>query len=330
MKKIMLSLACMFVLLIDCRLHAMDVGSRRFGELPTTPMTPDDCKNIEHLKDYWRCGDYNYPSNRILAAKALRKGCDQKFKDHTLHQAALFDDYHLAHHALEHGANPNRSSHGGIILFSAISLDIVKLLVAKGALLDARRTKADFTLLHQAACDDHEPSVLEYYIQNAEIPVNLPTKAQETPLHIWAKFNYFVPSNRANLLAKLKLLLNAGVDCERKDIYGQTALNILDEQERHSSSDQHIYRTFKTLISKKMREQQTGNAIPHPAVQEPELNNAPICAICYQLPNPNTTSLLCEHTYCTDCINRWFAHKGKQECPICKRISPLPQGAQYN
>lgn len=356
MKKIMLSLACMLILLIGCRLHAMNsdnerliVGrdSHRFGAVTSASITPEDCDKIEAVKKLsWPGGDPSYPRNRIIAAIVLREACDQKFKDNVLYNAVLHNDYYLAHDALEHGANPNHTNDNDIlfagrhILFTARSIEVVKLLVAKGASLNARlsmagftlwryahRSDSGFTLLHEAACGHyHEPAVLQYYIQNAEIPINFVIHREQTPLHVWAQFNYFMPSTRSNLLAKLKLLLHAGVDCARKDIDGKTALDILNEKARYSSfsSDQHLYRTFKTRISTKMREQQADNAIsqnPQPAAPEREADTK--CAICHEemQSTDQNTELSCGHTYCTSCITQWFETRGMPECPFCKDIT---------
>lgn len=281
MKKIMLSLACMFVLLIDCHLHAMhdpkvlsdserwlldERDSRRFGELPNTAITPEErAKLARFRRGVWPDVDYGYPVNRQIVAKGLREqyeGWDQEFKDDALYQAVRLRDYYLADYALEYGANPNSND----VIFIAQSIDIVKLLIAKGALLDARPYRDNFNLLHITAHDDsYESAVLEYYIQNAKIPINSLTRDQETPLHIFATSNgliYHPYDNIANLLAKLNLLLNAGVDCQRKDIRGQTALDIVNKRAAAFPPNYNdIFDTVKTIISKKMRADAEGCSI---------------------------------------------------------------------
>jgi len=44
---------------------------------------------------------------------------------------------------------------------------------------------------------------------------------------------------------------------------------------------------------------------------EPEL-----CPICYD-PITNKLSISCNHTFCTECIIKWFRH-GNPQCPVCR------------
>lgn len=339
MQKIILLLACIFTLLINYHIHAMN-DSRRFGKLTIASIALEDCSKIEEIKKLkWPGGDPKYSINRTLAAIVLRQECDQKVKDYVLYQGVLFNDYYLTHDALEHGANPNHNHDAIHILFTAKSIDIVKLLVAKGALLKNSLSAlgftllnyphlyvADYTLLHTASAYQTEPAVLEYYIQNAGIPINSLTMHNETPLHTWAETSLFTPSTRSNTLAKLTLLLNAKVNCEVKNTGGKTALDILERQELICDEEARIViRPLKALLSAKIHEQQTGNLIsqePQSTVQDPQSNPCGICREEMQL--TQNTVLTCMHTYCTDCINQWFAFKGQRLCPLCSKIDTTP------
>jgi len=46
------------------------------------------------------------------------------------------------------------------------------------------------------------------------------------------------------------------------------------------------------------------------------------CPICLSLFKSTVRSLPCNHTFCSDCINNWFAC-GTQTCPLCRYIVPV-------
>eukprot|EP00959_Pyramimonas_sp_CCMP1952_P185369 3876015-Pyramimonas_sp.AAC.2 len=64
------------------------------------------------------------------------------------------------------------------------------------------------------------------------------------------------------------------------------------------------------------------------------------CPVCLgELEEVEATQLACGHTFCTDCITKWFEQcqakqvpdatlqAGGNSCPICRQVSPSDQSA---
>ncbi|XP_041634077.1 nuclear factor 7, brain-like [Cheilinus undulatus] len=43
------------------------------------------------------------------------------------------------------------------------------------------------------------------------------------------------------------------------------------------------------------------------------------CPVCREVFR-NPVFLFCSHSFCKDCVHRWWSHKTKRECPVCKTV----------
>jgi len=126
----------------------------------------------------------------------LRSGCrtadhhvvhDKMKADDQLIEAAQYGDLDLAQQAVQAGANANATFRGATALWWACQeghLEIVKLLISRGADVNTGDEECGHTPLRQAVGEDH-PEIAELMIRNGADPNSgTPSDPGDTPLLI--------------------------------------------------------------------------------------------------------------------------------------------------
>lgn len=60
------------------------------------------------------------------------------------------------------------------------------------------------------------------------------------------------------------------------------------------------------------------------ATSSPLLKDDCLCPVCHDFYS-DPVLLLCGHSFCKDCIQRWWAQSGSQKCPLCKQMFSVGQ-----
>lgn len=155
--------------------------------------------------------------------------------DPPLIRAIRDDDLKTALALIEAGADVNqRNSEGGTPLFYSAGslrdymLPVTKALVARGADLNAKCGKENFTPLHCASIDGSVMSA--EYLLSEGADVNARDGKGDTPLHIAAYTSYESPLNM------VKVLVDHGADVNARDKAGQSVLDVAQKFRWHVTS----------------------------------------------------------------------------------------------
>ena len=127
---------------------------------------------------------------------------------------------------LEHGADPNtKSDYGDAVLYDAARLgntEVVALLIAVGAEVDARHSQNAESALHTAAQSSPDPSVIDQLI-DAGADVNAIDHLEWTPLHGAAMHGNLGTAER---------LLSQDANASQIGGFGETPLEMVNGLER--------------------------------------------------------------------------------------------------
>ncbi len=168
-----------------------------------------------------------YPQTRNQIAKAVMCGF---YHANFSKVAGKKADKPLLEHLLKHEID----IHKDCTLFEVTSLKSVKLLVELGASMQQRFPANNDTVLHHACCGECPPAVLEYYVQHANLPINVTNRYGEAPFHTWARsairgsFDTINSAYIEEAKIKLMLLLGTGADHTLKNNGGETPISILE------------------------------------------------------------------------------------------------------
>ena len=206
-------------------------------------------------------------------------------------------------------------------------INIVKLLVDKGAIIDAKDSQYSVTPLHVAATVGHV-EIVEYFLANGAT-IDIKNKNNQTPLHFAVR--------EGHLEIVKRLIENGAAINEKESKYGYTALYIaaknghlkiakflIKNGAQIDSSDNENCAPLVIAIKKghldvadflsETKKRKAEN------VPEEILSSKDPCVVCLEPRNELYVLLPCGHTsLCESCCIKVIYKENHSKCPTCRK-----------